>query len=144
MDTSLPVPDLAAYLTGTWRLTRDIVTTGGADAGAVTGTATFTPAEDVLIYDEEGELRLGGFVGPVTRTLHYRLARPERADVHFDHGGFFHDLDLSTGRWSTEHPCRADRYHGEFHILDDGHWRQEWTVTGPAKDHVIVSRFARL
>ncbi|MFC4082121.1 DUF6314 family protein [Amycolatopsis samaneae] len=144
MDTYLPVPDLAAYFTGTWRLTRDIVTTGGGDAGAVTGTATFTPAEDVLVYVEEGELRLGGYVGPMSRTLHYRLTGLDRAEVHFDHGGFFHDLDLGAGRWSTDHPCRADRYHGEFRVLDDARWQQEWTVTGPAKDHVILTRFVRL
>jgi hypothetical protein len=66
-----------------------------------------------------------------------------RAAVHFDHGGFFHDLDLSTGAWATDHPCRDDVYRGEYVVLDAGRWRQEWVVTGPAKDHVITTRFTR-
>jgi hypothetical protein len=139
----LPVPDLAAYFGGAWRLDREIRTADGAPAGEVAGTATFTEVDGVLVYHEEGELRLGGHTGPVTRTLHYRPVGPGRASVHFDHGGFFHDLDLREGRWTADHPCRADRYRGEFRVTGAAHWRQEWTVRGPAKDHVIVTRFSR-
>ena len=62
-----PVPDLAAYFGGVWRLDREIRTADGDPAGEVTGTAAFTQVEGVLVYHEEGELRLGGHVGPVTR-----------------------------------------------------------------------------
>jgi hypothetical protein len=138
-----PVPDLAAYFGGEWRLDREIRTADGDPAGEVTGTATFTEADGVLVYHEEGELRLGGYTGPVTRALHYRPAGAGRASVHFDHGGFFHDLDLRDGHWTADHPCRADFYRGEYRVADAAHWRQRWAVRGPAKDHVIVTRFSR-
>ena len=140
---SFPVTDLVAYFAGEWQLEREIRTADGVPAGEVTGTATFTETDGVLVYLEEGELRWGGYTGPVTRTLHYRPAGPGRAAVHFDHGGFFHDVDLRTGGWTAEHPCRADVYRGEYHVVDAGHWRQEWAVRGPAKDHLIVTTFSR-
>lgn len=68
---------------------------------------------------------------------------PGRADVHFDHGGFFHELDLRAGHWATDHPCRDDLYRGSYEVLDARRWRQEWAVRGPAKDHLIVTRFTR-
>lgn len=136
------ITDLAAYFAGAWRLSRDIVAADGQPMGEVTGTATFTWEDAVLVYAETGELRLNGYTGPVSRTLLYH---PDgaRAAVHFDHGGFFHDLDLATGRWRTDHPCRDDLYRGEYRVLDPDHWRQEWVVAGPAKDHVITTRFTR-
>lgn len=138
-----PVLDLAAHFAGEWRLDREILTAAGEPVGEVTGTATFTEEGGVLVYREVGEMRLGAYTGPVTRTLHYRLAEPGRADVHFDHGGFFHELDLRAGCWETDHPCRADLYHGSYRVLDARRWRQEWAVRGPAKDHLIVTRFSR-
>ena len=144
MDTYFPIADLTGYFAGEWRLDREILTADGEPAGEVAGTATFTEADGALVYFEEGQLRLGGYTGPVSRTLHYRPVGPGRAAVHFDHGGFFHDVDLREGRWSAEHPCRADFYRGEYRVLDAGRWRQEWAVRGPAKDHLIVSRFSRV
>ncbi|WP_290054256.1 DUF6314 family protein [Amycolatopsis solani] len=138
-----PVPDLAAHFAGAWRLDREILTAGGEVAGEVTGTATFTEEDGDLVYREAGEMRLGTYTGPVTRTLRYRPTAPGRADVHFDHGGFFHELDLRAGHWATDHPSRADLYRGSYQVLDARRWRQEWAVRGPAKDHLIVTRFTR-
>ncbi|QRP48806.1 DUF6314 family protein [Amycolatopsis sp. FDAARGOS 1241] len=136
------ITDLAAHFTGTWRFSRDIVATDGEPMGQVSGTVTFTPGDGALVYHETGELHLPGYTGPVTRTLLYH---PDgaRAAVHFDHGGFFHDVDLTTGRWSTDHPCRDDLYHGEYRLFDADHWLQKWAVAGPTKDHVITTRFTR-
>ena len=144
MSAYHPVADLPAHFAGKWLLEREITTADGAPAGEVTGFATFTEDSGVLIYHESGQLRLPAYTGPVTRTLHYRPTGPGRADVHFDHGGFFHEVDLREGRWDTTHPCRDDLYRGSYRVLDADRWRQEWAVRGPAKDHLIVTRFHRV
>lgn len=143
MDEYFPVADLAAFFDGEWRFDREIRTADGDPAGEVTGVATFTEEDGVLVYREAGELRLATYTGPVTRELHYRPTGPGRADVHFDHGGFFHGLDLRAGHWETDHPCRDDLYHGSYRVVGERRWRQEWAVRGPAKDHLIVTRFSR-
>ncbi|MEU6132980.1 DUF6314 family protein [Saccharopolyspora sp. NPDC047091] len=138
-----PVPDLARYLTGRWVLRRDIVDDAGARLGGFAGEAVFTADAGELVYRETGELELGAHRGPAHRTLHYRLADPATAAVHFDHGGFFHDLDLRSGRWLVEHPCRADLYRGEFAVHGPDSWWQRWHVAGPAKHHVLTTDFSR-
>ncbi|WP_442785151.1 DUF6314 family protein [Amycolatopsis sp. H20-H5] len=138
-----PVPDLVAYLTGNWRLEREILDASGATTGTVAGSATFVMEDSVLVYREAGTLEMGGYQGPVTRELHYRPDGPGRASVHFDHGGFFHDVDLREGRWDSTHPCRDDVYRGGYRVLAADRWRQEWAVTGPAKDHVLLTWFSR-
>jgi hypothetical protein len=137
------ITDLTAHFAGAWRLAREIVAVDGEPIGTADGEAVFTMEDGVLVYRETGRMRLGAYTGPMSRTLLYHPAGGARAAVHFDHGGFFHDLDLSTGAWATDHPCRDDIYRGEYVVLDAGRWRQEWVVTGPAKDHVITTRFTR-
>ncbi|GAA3566292.1 DUF6314 family protein [Amycolatopsis ultiminotia] len=140
---AFPITDLAGYFAGGWRLEREIAGVDGAAMGRAGGRAVFTLEDGVLVYREDGQMRLGTHTGPFTRTLHYRIAGDGLAAVHFDHGGFFHDLDLTTGEWVAGHPCRDDFYRGSYRVLDRGNWRQEWVVRGPAKDHVITSRFTR-
>ncbi|APU15636.1 hypothetical protein UA75_18530 [Actinoalloteichus sp. GBA129-24] len=141
---ALPVADLPAYLLGRWRLEREILDVTGSRLGSVTGIAEVLDHDDRLGYTEQGELVLATYRGPVSRRLDYRLTGPGRAEVHFDHGGFFHEVDLRDGRWSTRHPCRDDDYQGCYHVVDEDRWRQRWTVTGPRKDHAIVTEFRRL
>ncbi|WP_020660594.1 DUF6314 family protein [Amycolatopsis benzoatilytica] len=140
---AFPITDLNGYFSGDWRLARDIAGVDGEALGSAAGCVTFTLEDDVLVYHESGELRLGAHRGPFVRTLHYRPAGGARAAVHFDHGGFFHDVDLTTGEWTADHPCSADWYRGTYLLVDERRWEQEWVVTGPAKDHVITSRFTR-
>jgi uncharacterized protein DUF6314 len=140
---AFPVTDLVAYFAGRWALDREIADLGGARIAEFTGTATFTPDETTLVYQERGTLSMDGHRGPATRTLCYRLRGPGQADAHFDHGGFFHALDLRSGRWSTRHPCRDDLYQGEFVVRGPDAWRQDWTVTGPAKSYTLATTFRR-
>ena len=141
---AFPIIDLNGYFSGEWRLVREIADADGEAIGTATGRAAFALDADVLIYHESGELQLGAHRGPFVRTLHYRSAGGARAAVHFDHGGFFHDVDLATGEWAADHPCSADWYRGAYRLLDARRWEQEWAVTGPAKDHVITTRFTRV
>jgi Family of unknown function (DUF6314) len=137
-----PVTDLAGYFAGRWLMERDLYDADGP-AGTVAGSAEFTVDGESLRYREQGVLDTGSYRGPVTRALEYRLRGPGQASVHFDHGGFFHDVDLREGRWSSAHPCADDRYRGEYRILGPNSWRLEWSVTGPKKDNVYVTRFRR-
>jgi hypothetical protein len=137
-----PVTDLAGYFTGRWLLERDLYDADGA-AGKVTGSAEFALDGESLSYREEGVLDTGLYRGPVTRVLEYRLTGPGQASVYFDHGGFFHDVDLREGQWSSTHPCADDQYRGEYRILGPDRWQLAWSVTGPKKDDVYVTRFRR-
>ncbi|RCW46122.1 hypothetical protein DFQ14_102424 [Halopolyspora algeriensis] len=138
-----PVSDLAGYLTGRWLLQRRITDAAGTPRGTFTGTATFTAETDTLMYHEQGTLQWDTYRGPAHRRLRYRIIGPGQAQVSFDYGDFFHDLDLRTGWWRTRHPCRDDLYRGEFHVFGPDHWQQLWTVAGPTKNHTLTTSFQR-
>lgn len=138
------VVDLGRFLRGAWRIERDILA-AGRPAGRFTGSGRFEPDAEIagrLRYVEHGTLQLGDHTGPASRDLGYVVSGPT-AQVVFDDGRPFHDLDLRTGVHEVEHPCRADRYHGRFEVLSLDRWRHTWTVIGPAKDHRIVTVLRR-
>ena len=141
------VVDLAGFLAGTWRLDRELLdATGRTTSGRFTGCGTFTPDAEVpglLRYVERGTAQFGSHQGPAARRLGY-LVDGARAQVDFDDGRFFHDLDLRAGAWEVEHLCRADLYRGRFEVDDEHRWRQQWTVTGPHKDQRIHTVLTRL
>jgi hypothetical protein len=133
------IDDLATFLAGSWRLERTVLR-GEDVVGSFTGTGTFDtdPAggDGVLRYRERGTLHLDDTTVTATRRLVYRVAG-SRAQVTFDDGRPFHDLDLSAGVDEVEHPCGADRYRGRLEVLDADTWHHTWRVTGPHKDHEI-------
>jgi hypothetical protein len=141
--TGFPVTDLVAYFVGRWGVDRKILDSAGVGIAVFTGVAGFTPDQDALVYRERGTLVMGEHRGPASRVLHYRVRGPGRADVHFDHGGFFHALDLRSGLWSVRHPCRDDLYWGEFVVHGPDVWWQEWTAVGPAKSYTSTTVFRR-
>ncbi|MEV8464375.1 DUF6314 family protein [Streptomyces griseosporeus] len=140
-----PVPDVLAYLAGTWRVTRSVRDLAGGDEGTFAGTTVFGPLEGGgLLHRESGTFTWRGVARPAERTLRFLPgARPGTADVRFADGRPFHDLDLSRGRHVADHPCAADLYRGEFTVRDEDHWRTVWRVRGPAKDLVLTTGYAR-
>lgn len=141
--TRYPVHDLAAFFLGEWLLSREIFDVDGVGLGTFDGSARFDLDEDVLFYHESGVLRMGQHAGQASRDLRYHLVAPGRAAVYFDYGDFFHELDLRTGHWQARHPCRDDLYRGEFDVFGADSWRQRWDVSGPTKNHVLVTDFRR-
>ncbi|WP_037577508.1 DUF6314 family protein [Phaeacidiphilus oryzae] len=147
----LPVPDLFAYLHGSWDCERELADRLGGVRGTYTGTADFSyadrptgPAEGVLVHAEQGEMKWNGSVYPTSRTLLIHPGdAPGTAAVTFEDGRPFHILDLRSGEWTAEHPCAEDHYTGRFRILDRDHWLLVWAVTGPAKDTLMTSRYTR-
>ncbi len=135
--------DLKAFLQGVWELTRTLEDRRAGQRGRLDGQAVFAPADAGLVYRERGVLCLGAFTGPAERVYRYGFPAPGRAEVAFEDGRVFHDLDLSHGRWSVAHSCRDDLYRGLFRLAAPGAWEAVWLVTGPRKDYRLVTRYNR-
>ncbi|MEV5980461.1 DUF6314 family protein [Streptomyces sp. NPDC052114] len=143
-----PVPDALALLAGTWHVERTVRDLADGSAGHFTGTTRFTPLpapdEGGLLHHESGTFTWRGTARPAERTLRFLPGgAPGTVRVEFADGRFFHDLDLRTGRWTTDHPCAADLYRGDFEVADADHWRSRWRVGGPAKDLLLVTEYRR-
>jgi hypothetical protein len=148
MSEFWPVTDVLAYLAGSWRVQRSVRDLASGDEGAFTGTTVFEPLdgeETGLLHRELGTFVWQDAARPAERTLRFLAGDGGggRADVRFGDGRPFHDLDLTSGRHVTDHPCAADLYRGEFTVQDADHWRTVWRVGGPAKDLLLTTDYTR-
>lgn len=141
-----PVPDVLAYLSGSWRVRRSVRDLVSGDEGAFSGTTVFGPLDGGgLLHRESGTFVWQGAARPAERTLRFLPGgSPGTADVRFADGRPFHGLDLTSGQHTADHPCSADLYRGEFTVLDADHWRTVWRVGGPAKDLVLSTDYTRV
>ncbi|MGQ4386361.1 DUF6314 family protein [Streptomyces sp. SAS_270] len=168
MNDFWPVIDVLAHLTGSWRVRRSVRDLASGAEGEFTGGTVFRPfgeGEDGdgggggdrarrggaghggpgLLHHESGTFRWQGVTRPAQRTLRFLPGEcPGTASVRFADGRFFHDLDLTDGRYVADHPCAADLYRGEFSVYDEDRWRSVWRVGGPAKDLVLTTDYTRL
>ncbi|MEU1332331.1 DUF6314 family protein [Streptomyces sp. NPDC005865] len=143
-----PVPDVLAHLRGAWRVERTVRDLADGSTGRFSGTTLFSPLpapdEGGLLHHESGTFTWRGVARPAERTLRFLPGDAAgTARVEFADGRFFHELDLRTGQWTTDHPCVADLYRGEFEVVDAGHWRTRWRVGGPAKDLLLITEYRR-
>ncbi|MFE1437721.1 DUF6314 family protein [Streptomyces sp. NPDC058739] len=138
-----PVPDVFAYLAGSWRVARVVRDLTDGTEGVFTGTTAFTPLDGGgLLHHESGTFTWRGTARPAERSLRFLPGpRPGTADVRFADGRPFHDLDLTTGRHTVGHPCAADLYRGEFTVTGADRWRTVWRVGGPAKDLLLTTDY---
>jgi hypothetical protein len=145
MSDFLPVPDALVYLSGGWSVVRSVRDLTSGAEGVFTGTTVFGPLDDGgLLHRETGTFVWQGVPRPAERTLRFLPGTaPGTADVRFGDGRPFHDLDLTTGHWRTDHPCAADLYRGAFEVHDENRWRTLWRVGGPAKDLLLVTDLTR-
>ncbi|MFF1380154.1 DUF6314 family protein [Streptomyces sp. NPDC058308] len=144
-----PVPRALEHLAGQWRVERTVYDLADGSEGRFTGTTLFSPlpAPEAggLLHHESGTFTWRGTARPAERTLRFLPGEAAgTARVEFADGRFFHDLDLRSGRWTTEHPCVRDLYRGEFEVVDADRWRTRWRVGGPAKDLLLVTEYHRL
>ncbi len=146
-----PVADVAAFLSGTWVIDRDIVDSLSPAAGTFRGTADFGPDGDSLSWVEAGELQwvAGMHRTPVMQKAGRRLlvaVRPSVPcvlDVAFDDGRFFHSADLSSGADAFVHGCAPDIYRGTWSVISPNRFHLTWDVEGPAKQMTIRSVYSR-
>lgn len=140
-----PVPNLRAFLSGSWQLDRSLLDRRNSIAGELNGRAHFAPSGRSLLYEERGLLTFGAHQGPAEQRLTYEFPSGEaRASVRFRDGRPFHELDLSTGEAIVSHPCALDLYEGCFVALSEMQLRSVWNVTGPRKDEEIITLYTRL
>lgn len=136
-----PVPDVLGYLAGRWRVSRTVRDLASGESGAFEGTAGFAREEEngPLTHVEEGGFTWRGTTRPARREHRFDPVGDGTAFVYFADGRPFHPLDLRTGRWSTGHPCAEDHYSGRFTVVDQDRWQVVWTVSGPAKNLLLVT-----
>ncbi|MFF4589525.1 DUF6314 family protein [Streptomyces sp. NPDC001388] len=141
-----PVEDVLTHLAGRWRVERTVRDLAGGGEGHFHGTTLFSPLDGGgLLHQESGTFTWQGVSRPAERTLRFLPGRaPGTADVRFADGRPFHDLDLTKGRHTADHPCSADLYLGEFTVRDADHWRTVWRVGGPAKDLLLTTDYTRV
>ncbi len=111
--------------------------------GRLTGTARFTPEPGGLRYTERGALIFGGYRGEATQSYGFRLVRPGMAEVQFDDGRPFHNLDLGLGRAEIVHVCAPDEYHGRYGVISPDRWSLVWVIHGPRKQLRIGTLYTR-
>jgi len=148
-----PVDDLYSFLQGSWSLYRTMNDLRLNMPGAMQGDVHIIQDTAVadggdLVYREQGELRFGDYREVVHRSYIYKF--PDRynaghlGEVHFEHGGLFHLLDLSAGFQKVTHICKDDTYRGRVLVEGADIWHLNWFVTGPSKEIVIDSRYQRM
>jgi len=120
-------------------------------AGSFDGRAAFAsaPADaglpaGALAYQETGELRFGSHRGPASRSLLFLPGPDGAAEVLFADGRPFYRLDLRSGRWQAEHPCREDQYVVTVRVLRPDCFTEHWRVRGPAKDYEMTTTLTRI
>jgi hypothetical protein len=137
--------ETVGFLCGDWDVIRQISDRRIGQEGWFRGRARFLPSADgqLLQYTEDGELEFGSHRGPASRSL-IIAARPDgTADVRFADGRDFYRLDLRSGSWQAEHPCRADQYMVTVTRLDAESFTETWQVTGPDKDYELRTSYRR-
>jgi len=146
------VDDLHSFLQGSWSLYRTMNDLRLNMPGVLQGDARIHQAgegDDAgdLVYREQGELSLGNHREVIDRTYVYkfpnRIKAPSQGEVHFEQGGLFHLLDLSSGFQKVLYTGKDDTYRGTFSVLDNDIWHVNWFVAGPAKEIIIDSRYQR-
>ncbi len=135
--------DAAARFQGHWRLDRHIHDFDAGWTGRLIGWASFSPVPGALAYAEAGELTLGGLTLRASRTYRWSFPAPDRVEIAFDDGRFFHAFDPRADVSVATHHCDPDRYDVTYHLADPHHWRAEWRVEGPRKDYRLVTHYRR-
>lgn len=137
--------DLAAALTGAWRLSRRV--SGQAE---MSGTAVFAPEGEGLRYHESGELQLpDGQKLAFSRNYLYRFVE-DRIEIMFDEPEprLFQSVKLihSAGQITGQgfHNCPPDVYVSVYRFSLPTDFSIVHRVDGPRKSYDIESDFTRL
>jgi hypothetical protein len=136
------------FLCGSWQADRALTDYRSGHAGTFRGVASFVlragdgPA--ALDYHEQGELHFGSHRGPAGRSLLYLPLPDGGAAVLFADGRPFYQLDLRSGYWQAEHPCREDHYLVTVRVTGRDAFTEHWRARGPGKDYVMTTTLARI
>ncbi len=128
---------------GSWNIYRSIEDRLLDRTGYLRGTADFIPAGTALAYSERGELTYTGQPALSTRQEHLWCADGAAVLVLFSDGRPFHRFVLSGSTAQASHWCDPDHYRVLYEFSNWPNWTNTWSVKGPRKDYVSVTRFER-
>jgi hypothetical protein len=128
---------------GSWQMSRWIDDRLAGRKGRFVGTARLELEGQGARYREEGTLRLGE--GPALAATRGYLWLPAEGgiEVRFADGRPFHRFTPHGRAPGTDHPCGRDFYRVTYDLTYWPSWETVWTVTGPAKDYIMATRYAR-
>lgn len=138
-DAGVPI-----RLEGRWRLDRHIDDRRAGGVAAFAGEALFRPDGSGLRCEEAGLLRINGVETRASRVYLWRFPAPERVEVLFEDGRFFHAFDPRDPAPGASHDCPPDFYEVTYRFDGPDRWRSVWRVRGPRKDYRMESVFSRL
>ncbi|WP_224815210.1 DUF6314 family protein [Hasllibacter sp. MH4015] len=128
-------------LEGRWRVNRVIEDERAGLTGRFEGVSVWTPERDGLLQSEDGILTYGG-AAPMKATRRYHWAEIDGAlHVFFDDGRPFHVVPQDGAE--AVHDCPPDIYRVTYRFRGAG-FDTCWRVTGPRKNMVLTSTFARV
>jgi|GEM_PF-4267673 len=143
--------NMAAALLGTWPFTRTI--TGYPEMRGTAQFHEFQASPSSLLYREEllfpapnGEL-LPGHREYLYKFLPGLTADEPTLTIYFVRGAvvgeLFMQLSFKNNCANGSHLCYLDLYKGMFELLSPQHLRITYSITGPKKDHRIVTDYLR-
>ena len=124
---------------GKWQIRRRIEDALSGQEGRFSGIAQFERDDLGLRYSERGVLEMGGVSMEAERAYSWRSGA-NGIEVYFDDGRFFHRIDESS---EAAHWCDPDQYDVIYEFAGWPKWSAQWRVSGPRKDYVMVSEYAR-
>jgi Family of unknown function (DUF6314) len=130
--------DLEAFLLGRWDLTREIIDHRGDRLHLVGSAEVERRANGALSYFEQARLETDATPLQFTRTYLFHPTGAASANVLFDDGTMFFELDLQNGRCRVRHLCDEDLYLGIILTTADG-WYTRWRCRGPQKDYLATT-----
>lgn len=137
-------PELADFA-GDWVIARQVEDRLAGQQAVFEGLARLTPDGAGLHWHETGLLRLPG-QPPVRAERRYlwRAAAGTHGgiEVLFEDGRPFHAF-VPGRQESARHDCAPDLYQVRYDFAGWPRWQAVWQVTGPRKDYVMTSRYAR-
>ncbi len=128
---------------GSWNIYRSIEDRLLDRIGHLKGTADFIPDGPAFVYSEQGELTFAGQPALSTRRDYLWRADGAAVLVLFADGKPFHRFLLSGSTAEASYWCDPDQYRVLYEFSDWPNWTTTWSVKGPRKDYLSVTRFER-
>lgn len=134
------------FAQGLWKINRTIIHNNPYSHVEISGTASFSLHNDVLLYHEKANLK------NLTQyeTYGYRRYRyiydqnAQKLFKYFDDGKLFYELHFENGSASGHHLCNDDTYSAKYQFLSDKNFSLSYEVQGPKKDYRILTEYVLL
>ncbi len=127
---------------GHWRIARTVEDRLAGQAARFEGVAELAPDDIGMKWHERGTLHLPGQPPVRAERVYLWRASGRGIEVLFADGRPFHRFEPGREE-SARHDCAPDLYRVRYDFAGWPEWRAVWEVTGPRKDYVMRSSYAR-